>query len=162
MLAESICLSKARSAHRLHRPTWVLRIRPCGGLLSLRRMTSPWPQPAFAALNERCRRYHWFDPTTAQANKGESDRLALATAAHKKEPSRFVGRPIQLKSPNGYHRTCMTHDVLGKVRRLRRRARGNVVWFGGRLWNVAISAPDLNQEWSCSLPHLRVPSLSFC
>ncbi len=56
----------------------------------------------------------------------------------------------------------MTHDVLRKVMRLRRPARGNVVWFGGRLGNVAISAPDLNQEWSCSLPHLRVPSLSFC
>jgi hypothetical protein len=55
----------------------------------------------------------------------------------------------------------MTHDVLGKVRRLRRPARGNVVWFGGRLWNVAISAPDLNQEWSCSLPHLRVSIFVF-
>jgi hypothetical protein len=54
----------------------------------------------------------------------------------------------------------MTHDDFGKVRWLSRPARGNVVWFGGRLGNVAISAPDLNQEWS--LPHLRVPPLSFC
>jgi len=76
-------------------------------------MTSPWRQPAFAPLNERCQRYRWFDPTTAEeANKEESDRLALATAAsHKKEPSSFVVRPIQLKSPNGYHRTFDRHDT---------------------------------------------------
>jgi hypothetical protein len=55
----------------------------------------------------------------------------------------------------------MTHDVLGKVRRLRRPARGNVVWFGGRPGSLAISAPDLNQEWSYSLPHLRVPIFVF-
>jgi hypothetical protein len=53
----------------------------------------------------------------------------------------------------------MTHDVLGKVKRLRRPARGNVVYFRGRLRNVASSAPDLNQEWSYSLPHLGIPFL---
>jgi len=121
---------------------------------------------SFAALNQRCRRYRWFDPTAAQeANKGESDRLAPATVAHqKKESPRFVVRPIHLKSPMAAVERLFgtTHDVLGKVRRLRRPARGNVVWFGRRLGSVAISAPDLNQEWSCSLPHLRVPFLSFC
>jgi len=77
------------------------------------------------------------DPTAAQeANKGESDRLAPATVARQKQaPSRFVICPIQLKSPNGCVELLvgMTHDVLGKVRRLRRPAHGNVVWFGGRL-----------------------------
>src|ERR1700674_4790326 len=55
----------------------------------------------------------------------------------------------------------MTHDDFGRVRRLSRPARGNVVWFGSRLGNVAISAPDLNQEWSCRLPHLRVSIFVF-
>jgi len=74
-------------------------------------MTSPWRQPAFAALNDRCRRYRWFDPTTAQeANKEESDRLAQATvASHKKEP--LVVRPIPLKSPNGFCRTLDWNDA---------------------------------------------------
>src|SRR5208337_3593830 len=112
MPAESICLLIAVSARAAHHFVWVLRIRPCGGPLDLRRMTSPWRQPAFAALKERCRRYRRFDPTTAQeANKGESDRLAPATVACQKGPSRFVVRPIQLKSPNGCRRTFGRHDA---------------------------------------------------
>ena len=116
MPAESICLLDAVLARSAHHFVRVLRIRPCGGPLSLCRMTSPWrqsaQQAAFAPLNERCQRYHWFDPTTAQANKGESDRSAPVTvASQKKEPSRFVVRPIQLKSPNGCRRTFGRHDA---------------------------------------------------
>jgi hypothetical protein len=94
MPAESICLLNAVSARAAHDFVWVLRIRPCGGPLDLRRVTSPWRQPAFAALNERCRRYRWFDPTAAQeANKGESDRLAPATVARQKQAVEVCGSP---------------------------------------------------------------------